>query len=117
MGRRLKSLAAPILVIALGTGWLLSVQQVAPGVDWIWTLGLGVTGLLIVWASFDKVTAVVGPFLLAASCLSILRQTGRLNINAEVPVLVIVFGTLMLLAKLLPIPRPKWIADPPAEEK
>jgi hypothetical protein len=27
--------------------------------------------------------------------------------------LVIVFGTLMLLAKLLPIPLPKWIIEPP----
>jgi hypothetical protein len=108
-----KALAAPILIIALGVGWLLTVQNIVPGVNWVWVVGLGVTGVLILAASIDKVTAVVGPFLIAATFFSLMRQTGRMSIDTEVPSLVIVFGALMLLAKVLPIPLPAWIIEPP----
>jgi hypothetical protein len=108
-----KALAVPILIIALGIGWLLTAKNVVPGVNWIWVVGLGVTGALIVAGSFDKVTAVVGPFLIAASTFSIIRQTGHISVETEVPSLVIVLGTFMLLAKILPIPLPAWIVEPP----
>lgn len=111
-----KALVAPILIIALGIGWLLTTQNIVPGVNWIWVVGLGVTGVLILVASIDKVTAVVGPFLIAATFFSLMRQTGRISVDTEVPSLVIVFGTLMLLAKILPIPLPKWIIEPPKSE-
>ena len=112
-----KALAAPILIIALGVGWLLTTQNIVPGVDWIWVVGLGVTGVLILAAGIDKVTAVVGLFLIAATFFSLMRQTGRISVDTEVPSLVIVFGTLLLLAKLLPIPAPKWISEPPKSER
>jgi hypothetical protein len=108
-----KSLAAPILIIALGVGWLLTTQNFVPGVNWIWILGLGITGVLILVRSIDKVTIVVGPFLIAASAFSILRQTGRMSVDTEVPSLVIVFGSLMLIATILPIPLPSWMIEPP----
>jgi hypothetical protein len=108
-----KALAVPILTIALGLGWLLTTLNVVPGVNWIWILGLAVTGALTLVGSIDKVTVVIGPFLIAATVFSILRQTGRMNIDTEIPSLVIVFGVLMLLARLLPIPAPKWISEPP----
>ncbi len=111
-----KTLAAPILIIALGVGWLLTTHNVVPGVNWIWTIGLGATGVLILAGSFDKVTVVIGPFLMAATVFSILRQTGRMDIDTEVPSLVIVFGTLMLAARVLPIPLPKWIVEPPGSK-
>lgn len=111
-----KTLAAPILIIALGVGWLLTTRNVVPGVNWIWTIGLGVTGLLMLTASFDKVTFVIGSFLMAATVFSILRQTGRLDVNTEVPSLVIVFGVLILAAKVLPIPLPQWLVEPPKSQ-
>ena len=40
------ALVIPILIITVGLGWLLSVQGVMPGVDWIWTLGLAAIGVL-----------------------------------------------------------------------
>ena len=78
-----KTLAVPILVIALGTGWLLTTCNIVPGVNWIWVVGLGVTGVLILAASIDKVTAVVGPFLMAATIFSLLRRTGRMSVDTE----------------------------------
>jgi hypothetical protein len=107
-----KSLALPILLMTVGTGWLLTTLGVAPGVDWIWTLGLAIVGLMtFVVGGFDKVTAVVGPFLIIASCLSLLRQTERLRIDIEIPILVIIAGALSLIARMPAIPFPKWITQ------
>jgi hypothetical protein len=113
MTGNMKSLSAPILIITIGLGWLLTVHDIVPGVNWIWTLGLAVAGLLILAVGgIDKVTFVIGPFLIASTFFSLMRQTGRLYVDTEVPSLVIVFGTLMLLARLLPIPIPTWIVEP-----
>jgi hypothetical protein len=113
MSNKAKSLTAPVLIITLGLGWLLTVNNLMPGVNWIWVLGLAVTGFLVLAVGgVDKVTFVVGPFLIASTFFSILRQTGRISVDTEVPTLVIVFGVLMLVAKLLPIPVPKWIVEP-----
>ena len=98
------SVMLPILVIALGTAWLLNSRGVIPGVNWIWTGGLGVAGLLIlVMQGVNKLSIVVGPFLLIGSVFSILRQTGQITLANEVPILTIVLGVLMLFAHLAPI--------------
>lgn len=109
------TLILPILLITVGVGWLLTTLGVAPGIDWIWTLGLAIVGLLaFVLGGLDKVTVVVGPLFIITSCLSVLRQTERLPFNVEVPVLVILSGVLLLIARLPAIPLPKWAAEEPA---
>lgn len=107
-----KTLFVPILVIAIGAGWLLSVLNVVPEIDWIWTLSLAIAGVFtFVIGGFDKLTMVVGPFFIAASCLSVLRQTGRLSIDLEVPILVILIGVLLLIARFPWVPMPNWIVE------
>jgi hypothetical protein len=112
-------LAVPILIIVVGVGWLLTAQQVEPGINWIWTLGLAVVGILtFIVGGFDKVSVAVGPFFLIASLLSVLRQNGNLSVNVEVPVLVISVGVLLLVAQLPAIPKPAWYdasPTPPGE--
>src|SRR5438094_7949418 len=69
--------AIAVLVIALGVAWLLNTLNVIPSIDWIWTSGLGIAGILVLMMSgIDRVSVVVGPFLLVTSVLSVLRQTG-----------------------------------------
>ncbi len=107
-----KTLIPPVLLITVGVGWLLSVLGVAPDVNWVWTLGLAIVGLLtFVVGGFDMVTAVVGPFLIIASGLSLLRQTDRLPLDVEIPILAIIAGALALMARLPAIPVPKWITQ------
>lgn len=109
-----KTLLLPALLITIGTGWLLSTLGVAPGIDWVWTLGLAVVGVLtFAVLGIDKVTVVVGPFLLLASGFSILRQTSRLGMDVEIPILVIVAGVLLLIARSPAIPIPSWIIKDP----
>ena len=116
--KRRAPLVIPILVIVVGVGWLLTVEGFGPGINWIWTLSLGVIGILtFVTGGVDKASVVVGPFFLIASALSVLRQTGHLALDVEVPVLVIAVGVLMLVAYLPIVPKPGWFAPlpPPAE--
>jgi hypothetical protein len=103
----------PILVIVVGVGWLLTAQGIAPGINWVWTLGLGVIGLLAILVSgIDKVSVVLGPFFILASILSVARQQGYLKLDTEVPILVISIGVLLLIARLPAIPLPKWFTPP-----
>ena len=115
MSTSTKGLIIPILIITVGVGWLLTVQGIGPQINWVWTLGLGVIGVLTFAAfGFDKLTMVIGPFLLVGSLLSILRQMGRLSLDTEVPVLVILMGVLSLVVQSNMIPFPKWYS--PKEE-
>ena len=108
------ALFIPILLITFGAGWLLTTLGFAPGVDWIWTLCIAVVGLVaFVVGGLNKVTVVIGPFCILASCLSLLRQTGRLSLNVEVPILVILAGVLLLVARLPAIPMPEWVVQNP----
>ncbi len=100
-----KALILPVLLIAVGTGWLLTTLGIAPGIDWVWTLGLSIAGFLaFLVGGFDKVTFVTGSFLIFTSLLSVLRQTGRLSFDVEIPILVIVSGVLLLVARTPWIP-------------
>lgn len=113
MNNSKKSLVIPILMITVGVGWLLTVQGFAPGINWVWTLGMAVVGLLtFVWMGFNKVSVVIGPFFLLGSLLSVLRQTGRLSIDSEVPILVILLGVLLLVVRSKIVPVPTWFVTP-----
>jgi hypothetical protein len=97
-----------VLVIALGIAWLLNTLEIIPGVDWLWSGGLGIAGILFLAAKgLNKFTFVIGSFLLISSVCSVLRQTGRLRPDIELPVLFIVFGALILVSMLLPLCTPE----------
>ena len=105
-----KFFLVPVLLMTIGTGWLLSALGVAPSIDWIWTLGLAMVGIVsIAISGIDKVTVVIAPLFISASCLSVFRQTGRLSLDVEVPILVILAGLLLLVARLPRIPFPSWV--------
>ena len=94
------SLVTALLIIAVGIGWLLSAHAVVPGVNWIWVLSLGALGALtLVFGGIEKLTVVVGPFLLALALFSYLRQTGRIDVETEIPSLLIIFGLLVVAAR------------------
>ena len=108
----------PWLLITLGVAWLLSTLGFVPKIDWLWTLGLAVVGLLtLATGGINKFSIVVGPFFLLASLLSVLRQTGLLTLNLEVPVLLIAVGLLMLVARLESIPSPRWRGQEPEKRE
>ena len=111
-------LVLSILIITVGVGWLLTAQGVGPGIDWVWTLGLGVVGFLtfVLSGGFDKVSVVLGPCFIVASFLSILRQRGQLRVDTEIPILVILVGVLMLVARMPAVRTPRWAIVPDLDD-
>ena len=106
------TLVVPILMIAVGVGWLLSTLQIIPEINWLWTAGLAAAGLMpFALGGLDKVNIVVGPWFLSASVLSVLRQSGKLSFDVEVPILVIIGGLLMIVARSPAFPSPSWLID------
>lgn len=110
-GEKVSLIVGPALIV-VGSGWLLSTQGIMPQINWIWTLGLLLTGGLIFGLiGFDKVTVVAGSFFILTSVLSVLRQSGSISFDVEVPILVISSGVLVLIARLSKIPKPKWLIE------
>jgi hypothetical protein len=108
-GSQISKIAAPILITAMGAGWLLTAQGIIPGVQWAWVLGLAALGAVVLFfEGVNKFSFVIGPSLVVGALLSILRQAGFLSVDTEVPVLTITIGVLWTLAYLLPLPRPSW---------
>lgn len=104
-----------ISLIALGAGWLFNNLQVTPDVNWICTLGLGIVGVsLVVTGGINKVTVILGPFLVIAAVLSYLRQSGKLDAAFELPGLTVLLGVLILVAHLRFISPPPWFGPPNA---
>jgi hypothetical protein len=104
------SLILASVLIAVGSGWLLSNLDIFPRIDWVWTLGLAmVGGLTFVLSGYDKFSMVVGPFFLLSSIFSAGRQMGWLKAEIEAPSLIIATGVLLLLARSPAIPVPRWI--------
>ena len=108
----------PTILITIGSGWLLSTLGVAPDIDWVWTLALAMVGsLILVVGGVNKLSVVFGPFFLFASGFSVLRQTGILRFSVEVPILVMLIGILMLVARLPIFSMPTWVLDEAATMK
>ncbi|OVE76188.1 hypothetical protein BVX97_02010 [bacterium E08(2017)] len=117
MGKLGKQYVIPILVIVVGIGWLLNVQGIIPKVDWVWTCSLAAIGILTLAVyKLDKLTAVVGPFMILASLLSILRQTDKLSLEKEVPLLTIALGILLLIAHVINLPNPEVLTGDDEDE-
>jgi hypothetical protein len=113
-----KDLIPPVLVIALGVTWLLNVVDILPGVNWIWTVGLAAVGVItLMIGGINKLTVVVGPFLMIGSVCSLLRQLDKLQTDREVPILTIILGMLMLLVQILNLPLPEVLKPVENENK
>ncbi len=109
-GSRTKRIITPIMLTAVGTGWLLTAHDVIPGVQWAWVLGLAALGGLVLFIEgVNKFSFVIGPALIVGSLLSVLRQTGYCSVDTEVPLITITVGGLWTLTHLLPLSLPKWV--------
>ena len=67
-------------------------------------------------AGYNNFSVVTGPFFMLASILSVMRQTGRLRLEYEVPICVVALGALMLIARSPAIPIPDWIEKSDKDE-
>jgi hypothetical protein len=114
---RKPAIAISLLIIALGVAWLLNAMRIAPNLDWIWIIGLGVSGILLLAVTrLDRFNFIAGVSLIVSSVLAALRQSGKITINIEAPVLFITVGILLFVAQLLPLAPSSTDAEkPPAD--
>ncbi len=112
MANQNKRFVAPVVVIVIGLCWLLNELAILPGVDWVWTGSLAAAGILIlIVEGVNKISFVLGPFLICSSIFSILRSTNVIEFNIEAPILIAILGLLMFVAEILKLPGCK--IDPP----
>ena len=77
-------------------------------------VALGVSGILLLTVTrLDRFNFVAGLSLIVSSLLAVLRQSGKLTVNVEAPVLFIALGILLLLAQLIPLPASAARAEKP----
>lgn len=104
----MRGIVFPITLIVIGAGWLLNEINYFPSVSWIVIIGLLVAGAAVLaFDGVNKSTIVLGPMLIAGAVTTFLRQQYGLALSVQWPVLLMLCGCLMLLA------RSKWIAPAP----
>lgn len=98
--------AGPLILIALGCAWLLKALNIHAGIDWVWVIGVGALGIvLLIWRPLKRWRLGAGLWLLAASITSLLRMLGQITVEVEIPVLVILAGMFWGGLLLVPIPE------------
>lgn len=91
---------------------MLTTNKVMPGVNWAVVLLIAVAGILSLCNGLSKLTLVLGPMLLLGSVVMVMLQTKRIHIEMGLPVLVVAFGVLMLVARLSSLPDGLQASDP-----
>jgi hypothetical protein len=101
----MRTASLPIALIVFGIAWLLWYFRMFPDIDWIIAAGMAVAGIAIL--ALDRITktsVVAGPFLIAAGIAWFLHDKYRYTWYVLIPVLLILLGLLMLLARLPQVP-------------
>ncbi|WP_051259118.1 hypothetical protein [Chitinibacter tainanensis] len=99
------SILWPLALIVIGAGWLLHRLDVLPSVSWIIILGLITAGVaVLLLEGLNKSSIVLGPMLIAGGVTTFAQQYLQLARNVQVPLLLILCGLLMLLARSHKIP-------------
>jgi len=105
-----------MLTIGLGAAWLLNLFPTLPNAGWVWTMGLGVSGMLILaLCGINKLTVVTGPLLIIVATMTAMQMMGRMQSHQQVPMLMVALGALMLLSSMAPVPLPGWMYAPKAK--
>jgi hypothetical protein len=97
-------------VLVVGGVSLLAALDYLPDINWVWVLVLlGMAGASLL-GGVNKVSFVLAGTFFAASVGSVLRQTGHVKLNVEVPVLIMFAGVLILLAMALKLRTPTMMS-------
>jgi hypothetical protein len=112
----MRTASIPVALIVFGIAWLLWYFRMFPDIDWIIAAGMAVAGIAIL--AFDRITktsVVTGPFLIAAGIAWFAHDKYRTTWYVLIPVLLILLGLLMLIARLPQIPARPGRKSPPSE--
>jgi hypothetical protein len=109
----MRDAALPVTLIVVGALWLTWYLGWFPDVDWIIAAGLIGGGVaVLVFDGVTKSSIVVGPLLIVAGLAWTLHDRYRVSWSFLTPVLLIVAGALMLLARHPRIPLRRGKPEP-----
>jgi hypothetical protein len=112
----MKDAGLPITLIVIGSVWLVWRMGWFPDKDWL--IGLGFVAGGVATLMMDGITrnsVVTGPFLIGVGLAWLARDQYRISWSLILPLLLILLGGLMLLARLPSIPERR--KDKPAETR
>lgn len=106
----------PIALMLFGVILLLIRYDVLPAGQIIWTAGLFVLGgYFLLGRRISTETFIPGGFFTVAGLISIPRHFKLIEVQTEIPILVIVLGALWLINRSGRIPPPAEKPAPPTE--
>jgi hypothetical protein len=104
--QQMRDAALPIALIAVGAVWLVWYQGWLPDKDWVIAIGLIAAGVAVLAVEgITRNSVVMGPFLMALGVAWIVHDRYRTSLGLIVPVMLIVLGALMLVARSKSIPE------------
>lgn len=110
----MRDASLPVTLIVVGLGWLLWEFRLFPDVDWIISLGFIVGGIaLLVLDRINKNSIVIGPFLIAVGIAWFMHERYGTSWRVVAPVLLVVLGALMLVARSPRVPERSTAASLP----
>ena len=96
----------PIALIVVGMAWLLDEAQLFPEVSWLWVFSLVAVGVaLLLVDGINKSSVVTGPMLIGTGITTFMRQKYGLGLQIQLPLLMVLLGGLLLLARSPAIPE------------
>jgi hypothetical protein len=108
----MRDASLPVTLIVVGLGWLLWEFRLFPDVDWIISLGFIAGGIAVLAIDgINKNSVVIGPFLIALGVAWLLHDRYGTHWRYIVPVMLVLLGALMLVARSPSVPERRSGAD------
>jgi len=102
----MRNAGLPITLIVVGSAWLLWYFRLFPDIDWIIAAGLILGGMMVLFLDgVTKKSVVSGPFLIASGIAWALHDRLRVTWFVLFPMLLVLLGVLMLIARRPNIPE------------
>ena len=102
----MRDASLPVTLIVVGLGWLLWEFRLFPDVDWIISLAFVAAGAAVLAIDgINKNSVVVGPFLIAIGLAGLLHDRYGTHWRFIVPVMHVLLGALMLVARSTKVPE------------
>ncbi|AMC33697.1 hypothetical protein [Janthinobacterium sp. B9-8] len=95
-----RSAVLPIVLIAIGGGWLVNELQLMPQISTLIILGLIGAGIAVLAVEgLNKSSVVTAPMLIATGFAIYLKDYHAIGLKLSIPALMVLAGILMLLAR------------------
>ena len=102
----MKDASLPITLIIVGLVWLAWHFHFFPDIDWLIAIGFVVGGVAVLAVDgINKNSVVTGPLLIVIGGAWLLHDQYRMSWSVLIPLLLILVGVLMLVARSPTIPE------------